>query len=196
MKRSSLALVCAVSAVAGSWAGGCATPEPRGAVRTSKAGATKPIDCSAAAAPYLAELCAMGEPSLTVQGPETYRFLWMRHLHNPVAVRLAREGSDVAVVTIEADTHDPSTKRRHEFVVEGAAWTALRGHLDAADFWNLAGDPGEDERGLDGADWIVEGRRGGIYHSVIRWNPVPGPFRQVCEDFIRLAGLTFPTEIR
>jgi hypothetical protein len=199
MKRQALALVCAATGLAGAafGIGGCATPEPRGAMKLSKpAAATKPIDCSEAGAPYLAELCAMGEPSLTVQGPETYRFLWMRHMHNPVAVRLTRAGNDVAVTTIESDLRDPATKRRHEFIVEGSAWTALRAHLDAADFWNLAGDPGEDERGLDGADWIVEGRRGGIYHSVIRWNPPAGPFRQVCDDFIRISGLSFPTEIR
>jgi hypothetical protein len=179
--------------------GGCATPEPRGAVKTSKPNAavrTQPVDCSEAGAPYLAELCAMGEPSLSVQGPETYRFLWMRHLHNPVAVRLTRAGNDIAVVTVESDVRDPAAKRRHEFVVDGAAWTTLRAHLDAADFWNLAGDPTDDERGLDGADWIIEGRRGGIYHSVVRWNPPPGPFRRACEDFIRISGLAFPTEIR
>jgi hypothetical protein len=138
----------------------------------------------------------MGEPSLSEQGPEGYRFLWMRHLHNPVAVRLARAGDEVSVVTVEADEHDPTSKRRHEFAASGAAWTTLLGHLQAADFWNLAGDPSDEERGLDGADWIVEGRRGGIYHSVIRWNPGAGPFREVCEDFIKVSGLSFPTEIR
>jgi len=161
-----------------------------------RSGAPRPVDCSEAPAPHLAELCAMGEPSLSVQGPESYRFVWMRHLHNPVAVRLARAGADIAVVTVEADVHDPATKRRHEFTADTRAWTSLLAHLEAADFWNLAGDPTDDEQGLDGADWIIEGRRGGVYHSVIRWNPAQGPFRLACEDFIKLSGLSFPTEIR
>ena len=66
---------------------------------------------------------------------------------------------------------------------------ALRTHLAAADFWNMPGDPSDDERGLDGADWVIEGRRNGVYHSVIRWEPRPGPFRTACEDFIALSSI-------
>jgi hypothetical protein len=189
-QASALAFTALVSSAS------CATPQPRSAVMVRKAGPAGPVDCSKAPAPHLAELCAMGEPSLLVQGPEAYRFMWMRNLHNPVAVRLTRAGDDIAVVTVEADVRDPATKRRHEFVTGAATWRGLLGHLEAADFWNLAGDPSDEERGLDGADWIIEGRRGGIYHSVIRWNPTPGPFRDACEDFIKVSGLSFPTEIR
>lgn len=175
----------------------CAHPEPRGPVKTSKTAARAPASCGEAPAPHLAELCAMGEPPLTVSGPETYRFTWMRNLHNPVAVRVSRAGgAGIGIVTVESDLHDPSKNRRHEFVVAGEAWAPLLKHLESADFWNLAGDPSDEERGLDGADWVIEGRRAGIYHSVIRWNPVPGPFRSACEDFIQLSGLSFPTELR
>jgi hypothetical protein len=152
--------------------------------------------CSEAAAPHLAELCAMNEPSLSASGPETYRFTWMRHHHNPVAVRMSRAGDGIAVVAVQADVHDPTNARRHEFKVTVDAWKTLLAHLDAADFWNMAGDPEDDERGLDGADWIIEGRRANIYHSVIRWEPKPGPFRVACEDFINVSGLSFPAEIR
>jgi len=174
---------------------GCAHAPPRGPVATTKAGPAL-SRCGDAPAPHLAELCGMGEPSLSVSGPETYRFLWMRHLRNPVAVRVTRSGAGVAVVSIESDVHDPAVKRRHEFVAGGEAWTAFLTHLQAADFWNLAGDPEDDERGLDGADWVLEGRRGGVYHSVIRWEPKPGPFRDSCEELIKLAGVSFPAEIR
>jgi hypothetical protein len=152
--------------------------------------------CGDAPAPHLAELCAMKEPSLAETGPETYRFVWMRHHHNPVAVRVSRAGDGVAVVAVQADIHDPANARRHEFKVSDSAWTALLGHLQAADFWNMAGDPQEDERGLDGADWIIEGRRAQLYHSVIRWEPRAGAFRDACDDFIKLSGLSFPAEIR
>ena len=176
---------------------GCAHAPPRGPIATTRAGvAPAGGSCAEASAPYLAELCAMGEPSLSVAGPETYRFVWTRHLRNPVAVRVTRAGADVAVVMVELDAHDPSAKRRHEFVASGEVWAALHRHLEAADFWNLAGDPGEDERGLDGADWVIEGRRGGLYHSVIRWEPKAGPFRDACEDLIKVAGASFPAEIR
>jgi len=196
MRQSALGLVC-VGATA--LAVGCATPTPRGPVPTSPAtganGSNGASSCGDATEPFLAELCAMGEPALSVAGPETYRFVWVRHLHNPVAVRLGHAEDGVSVVAIEADARDASSERRHEFKAPDAAWTTLRAHLEAADFWNLPGDPSDDERGLDGADWIIEGRRNGVYHSVIRWEPRPGPFRAACEDFITLSGLSFAAEI-
>jgi hypothetical protein len=201
MTRLELVLVGTVIRFASVGLGGaglaCAHAPPRGPIATTRAGvAPAPGHCGEATAPYLAELCGMDEPSLSLAGPETYRFVWLRHLRNPVAVRVTRAGADVAVVMVEADVHDPSAKRRHEFVTGGEVWTALLTHLQAADFWNLAGDPEDDERGLDGADWVVEGRRAGIYHAVIRWEPKPGPFRDACEALIKASGLSFPAEIR
>jgi hypothetical protein len=178
-------------------AGACAHPPPRGPVATTRAGVGPASgNCGDATAPYLAELCGMDEPSLSVSGPETYRFVWTRHLHNPAAVRVTRAGADIAVVSVQADARDPSAKRRHEFIVGPEIWKKLLGHLEAADFWNLPGDPEENERGLDGADWVIEGRRANIYHAVVRWEPKPGPFRDACEDLIRVSGLEFPAEIR
>jgi hypothetical protein len=177
---------------------GCAHPPPRGPIATTRAGVgPAPGSCGDATEPFLSELCGMGEPSLSVSGPEAYRFVWVKHQRNPAAVRVTRAGSDeIAVVSVQADARDPSTKRRHEFNVGLEVWNSLRAHLEAADFWNLAGDPAENERGLDGADWVIEGRRANIYHSVIRWEPKPGPFRDACEDLIRVSGLAFPAEIR
>ncbi|HTA21255.1 MAG TPA: hypothetical protein VK989_18310 [Polyangia bacterium] len=191
MMRSALVVTCTVVCA-------CATPAPRGAVAvTSAAAGPKLASCADASAPYLAELCGMHEPSLSIAGPETYRFVWTSPPRNPVAVRLSRAGETaIAVVAIEGDERNPAAQRRHEFTVPNAVWIGLRKHLDAADFWNLAGDPADDERGLDGADWALEGRRGGVYHSVIRWEPRPGPFRTACEDLIKVSGISFPAEIR
>jgi hypothetical protein len=193
MTRPGLVLACAVLFLS------CAHASPRGPIATKdpdSALAPKYETCGDAPAPYLAELCAMKEPSLQLTGPEAYRFVWMRHHHNPIAVRLSLASDGVAVVAVQSDAHDPTNARRHEFKAAAESWNTLLGHLQATDFWNMAGDPEEDDRGLDGADWIIEGRRGGIYHSVIRWQPGPGPFREACEDFIKLSGLSFPAEIR
>jgi hypothetical protein len=175
----------------------CAHPPPRGPIATTRAGVGPAAgNCGDTTQPFLGELCGMDEPSLSVSGPETYRFVWVRHQHNPAAVRVTRAGDEIAVVSVQADARDPSAKRHHEFTVGQDVWKAFLAHLEAADFWNLPGDPDESERGLDGADWIIEGRRANIYHSVIRWEPKPGPFRDACEDLIRVSGLTFPREIR
>jgi hypothetical protein len=192
MKR--IALIFLVLACVSLVASACAHPPPRGPVATTRETATG--TCGRDGAPYLAELCAMGEPSLSVAGPETYRFVWTRHQRNPVAVRVSRAPTGIAVVSIELDAHDAKSQRRHEFMLAGDAWTDLLARLDIAGFWSLPGDPEEDERGLDGADWTIEGRRGGVYHSVIRWEPKPGPFRDACAELIKLSGLSFPAEIR
>jgi hypothetical protein len=183
-------LLVTVSAVA--IVGGCGhTPSAR--APTMKPG----VACSDQDAPYLVELCAMDEPSLQQPGPETYRFVWLKTFRNPVAVRLSRSGDVVRVVSVEADAHDPKAKRRHEFTVAVDAWTTVLTHLTAADFWHLSSEQSEDERGLDGADWVVEGRRAGLYHAVNRWNPGPGPFRAACEALVKASGLSFlPSEIR
>jgi hypothetical protein len=187
----------ATLAIAAGLGAGCAHPPPRGPIATTRAGVAPAAgSCGDASSPFLAELCGMGEPSLSVSGPETYRFVLTRHLHNPVAVRVSRAGAEVALVSVQADARDPSVSRRHEFTVGPEVWTSLQRHLEAADFWNLAGDPEDNERGLDGADWILEGRRANIYHSVIRWQPKLGPFRDACEVLINASGLSFPAEIR
>jgi hypothetical protein len=193
---TSLAALATLATVVG-FGAGCAHPPPRGPVATTRGGVGPAAgSCGDASEPFLAELCGMDEPSLSVTGPETYRFVWTRHLHNPVAVRVTRAGGEVSLVSVQADARDPSVKRRHEFTVGPEVWTSLQRHLEAADFWNLAGDPGENERGLDGADWVLEGRRANIYHSVVRWQPKPGPFREACEVLIEASGLSFPAEIR
>src|SRR4051812_31781824 len=118
MTRPGLVLACAVLCLS------CAHPAPRGPVATTSPGsplAPRYATCGDAPAPHLAELCAMKEPSLAETGPETYRFVWMRHHHNPVAVRVSRAGDGVAVVAVQADIHDPANARRHEFKVSDSA---------------------------------------------------------------------------
>ena len=73
----------------------------------------------------------------------------MSALRAPMAVAVevsVAAGADIAVVSVQADARDPSAKRRHEFTVGPEIWKKLLGHLEAADFWNLPGDPEENER--------------------------------------------------
>jgi hypothetical protein len=48
-------------------------------------------------------------------------------------------------------------------------WGRLQAALIAASFWALG--PDERRRGLDGSDWLIEGRREDIYRAVSRWSP-------------------------
>jgi hypothetical protein len=182
---TTLCLVAAVAFAAG--VAGCghaaATAEPE-ARATSVCAAQEPT--------FLADLCAMQEPSLAVDGPETYRFVWLRSFRDPIAMRLARTPEGIRVLSVEGDAHSNKILRRHEFPVTDAAWAKFVSHVEAADFWNLPKDDPDELTGEDGADWILEGRRNGKYHVVVRWSPKNGPFRDACTDLIGLSGLLFP----
>jgi hypothetical protein len=57
--------------------------------------------------------------------------------------------------------------------------------LIAASFWAL--DPEERPLGLDGSDWLIEGRREHIYRAVSRWSP-RGLLYDLGRRFFDLAG--------
>jgi hypothetical protein len=72
-----------------------------------------------------------------------------------------------------------------EFAVAPEGWTSLRDALIAADFWSL--DPTERRLSLDGAQWLIEGRKENVYHGVSRWSPQGGLYA-LGRLFFALAG--------
>jgi hypothetical protein len=64
-------------------------------------------------------------------------------------------------------------------------WEKLQRALMISNFWSL--DTADEQLGLDGAQWLIEGRRGDIYHSVERWSP-RGAVRDLGCLFFALAG--------
>jgi hypothetical protein len=70
-------------------------------------------------------------------------------------------------------------------VLSATDWGRLRRILDTAKFWSLAAR--ENSYGLDGADWLIEGRRKDIYHAVRRWSP-RGEIHDVGRLFFTMAG--------
>ena len=137
---------------------------------------------------YAKHLHAMHEPSLlglsTDASRESYRFLWLRSFHHPVSARLevAKDGS--AHLSVKVLSGRGGYEPGHIFLnrntsVSKEAVVHFLQLLQKADFWNI---PTEEEEGnvvgLDGAQWIMEGVRGGQYHVVDRWSPDDGPFRK------------------
>jgi hypothetical protein len=127
---------------------------------------------------YTPLLLAMNEPSLScapVPGA-TYRFLWVRTLGRPLAVRFDAAPGEVVLEILELggaggyvfprDVVRKSTRR----LTPGSSME-LRAALEAADVWTM---PSWSARGgQNGARWIVEARRGATYHVVDRWSPQP-----------------------
>jgi hypothetical protein len=144
---------------------------------------------------YSKHLMAMKEPSLScgeVDYSEAYRFLWLRNFHQPIAVRISRTGDAYTlriVQTSGAGGYRPGDVLRAETrTLTATQWQKLKVELKKANFWKEPTEPPPDGIvGLDGAQWIFEGRFDD-YHIVDRWS-AEGPFRELGLVFIDLADL-------
>jgi hypothetical protein len=67
-------------------------------------------------------------------------------------------------------------------------WGKMQTALTMSDFWSLATNDGR--MGFDGANWLIEGRRGDTFHAVNRWSP-RGVVRDLGRTFFALAGSPF-----
>jgi len=139
---------------------------------------------------YSAFLREMDEPSLSCGDGEgdAFRFLWLRTWGRPIAVRLHRSSGGASLFAVELDGaggYEPGkVSRRIERKLTEAEW---KGVEDAARRLAFAELPAQtNETGLDGAQWILEGR-GSRYHVVDRWSPKEGPFLELCLSLLKLA---------
>jgi hypothetical protein len=143
---------------------------------------------------YGKHLAAMNEPSLSCSRPttsEAYRFVWLRSFHEPWAIRVERTATGAHLFAVETDGRGgygagrPSDTISRE--LDSSGWNSLAACIQSADFWQMPLD--EERSGFDGAEWIVEGLRGGEYRVISRWSPGSGSFHDLGRCFIRLARL-------
>jgi hypothetical protein len=92
---------------------------------------------------------------------ESYRFLWLRSFHHPIAVRvdLLADGSWVLVTKVASGAGGCSpgtltTNTSRQLTAQEAQ--SLRSKVEGGGFWN-APNPVNDQTGTDGSDWIIEG---------------------------------------
>jgi hypothetical protein len=147
---------------------------------------------------YSDELRKMLEPSLScgdVPG-DTFRFTWLRSFHPQVAVRVFAGPEFAELIAIQmsgSGGYAPAAAvdQPHR-VLSSREWDDLNNAVAQTDFWNLPSWRGRG--GIDGAQWIVEGRVGSQYHVVNRWTPDPGNFRDLGLLFLKLANFSFPED--
>lgn len=122
---------------------------------------------------------------------ESYRFLWLRSFHNPVAVRIWKCGSVRFVSVKELDGaggYEPGKlklERKRELTPD--EWREFMRYLEDSCYWQLP--TRDDSIGFDGAQWIFEAVKGGRYHVVDRWTPQNGSYRELCLYALKLSGL-------
>lgn len=155
---------------------------------------------------FSAHLRAMREPSLScgqLAASESYRFLWLRTFHEPIAVRVSRTGERHtldAVILDGAGGYDPGkVARRVQRELTQADWTRVSLALEQMNFqsmpsaepWDVSEDPATGGLILrtsnDGAQWILE-RRSGSYHAIDRHGGADGT-GEAGRIFLDLSGL-------
>ena len=145
---------------------------------------------------YSKNLSAMNEPSLwnarETRSREAYRFVWLRTFHRPFAFRLELSPDGTGVLTAKSASgsggYDPGQLVLNKTVqLKATEVRDFTSRLDKLGFWALpTQDPSAS--GLDGAQWIFEGIKDGRYHTVDRWTPKSGSFRELMLRLVTLAG--------
>jgi hypothetical protein len=152
---------------------------------------------------YTEQLKALGEPSLFEakqdSSVQTYRFLWLRSFHRPVAVRVQMHADGSATVLTKMANGAGGYKPGRLFVdktelAPGDKVKKLTDKIQSLRYWSL---PERDPKrqGTDGAQWIIEGVDHGSYRLVDRWSPDNGPVRELGLYFLhQLSGLDLKKE--
>jgi hypothetical protein len=153
---------------------------------------------------YTEQLVALREPSLwessKTQQTQSYRFLWLRTFHHPVAIRIDVSPNGTSRLTTKitsgAGGYAPGKLIKNVAVTlnkEQTDWFLEK--IVEHKLWQLP--PMQETGGEDGAQWIVEGIKDGSYHIVDRWSPQDGDVRAIGLIMINdLAKLTLkPSEV-
>jgi hypothetical protein len=142
---------------------------------------------------YSLHLETMNELPLSalINEDESYRFLWLRSFHNPVAIHVWRAGGRYFMTVKRLNGrggYDPGTVDldRTRSLTEND-WDAFMMHLEHSQYWTMPTK--EDQMCNDGAQWMMEGYREGRYHVVGRQCPGDGAYRDACMYLLRQSGL-------
>jgi hypothetical protein len=146
---------------------------------------------------YSRHLEAMNELPLAAleSEDESYRFLWLRTFHRPVAIHVWRTGERHFMVAKRLNGsggYDPGTFDLYwAHSLSENEWDAFMLHLEHSTYWLM--QMGDYEMSQDGAQWIMEGYREGRYHVVDRQSPDTGAYRDACMYLLRQSGLLAET---
>jgi hypothetical protein len=146
---------------------------------------------------YSRHLDAMNELPLSAleKEDESYRFLWLRAFHRPVAIHVWRAGARYSIVVKRLNGRGGYDPGRFDLYwshsLSENEWDAFMLHLEHAQYWLM---PTQDDRIMfDGAQWIMEGYREGRYHVVDRQSSDTGAYRDACLYLLRQSGLLAET---
>ncbi len=122
---------------------------------------------------YSRDFYSMGEKSLWPPSSSTetvYRFTHLGAFTGPKTVSLTMMPDGTGSIRMKAMSvsHDAVETDESAPVTQEQVAKFL-GAVKQADFWHMPAE--EASRGLDGAEWILEGVQDGEYHVAVRWCP-------------------------
>lgn len=137
----------------------------------------------------------MKEPILYLDDAknEVYRFTWLRTFHNPIAIRIEKQGDAYLLfwkLCSGAGGYQPGELTiNKQKSIDKATWDKFMELINRTTFWTMTSlDP--DHGGFDGAQWILEGKSAKQYHVVDRWSPnTKDNFNKCCDFLIHLTDL-------
>lgn len=145
---------------------------------------------------YSSNLFAMQEAPLfcgASTDSETYRFTWLRTFNEPVAVRVYQRGGayllEAVILDGKSGFEPGNIKARIAKVISPVEWRRVIGELDRVRFWQMRTTT-DHLIGIDGTQWIMEGRRAGRYHAATRWGGYA--LERAGILFLELAGIDAP----
>jgi len=138
---------------------------------------------------YSHALKVLAEPSLLElaknSSSESYRFLWLRTFHHPVAIRLDVRPDGTGALTKKVGSGSAGFPYTVRLVIENVSRPLTREQtqgflamLIRLGFWSLPSHI-NDQTGTDGSQWVIEGVKEGKYHVVDRWSPDAGAVREL-----------------
>lgn len=146
---------------------------------------------------YSVQLFAMKEPVIYSGKSENeiYRFTWLRSFHHPIAIRVEKH-EETYILTWKmcngAGGYRPGKLIVYkQLIIDKANWSEFKSQIDQMDFWNLKTH--QKVFGCDGAEWILEGKKGNSYHIVDRWSDEgPAEYYKCCKYLLSLTKIDIP----
>jgi hypothetical protein len=138
---------------------------------------------------YSKHLFALREPIIFTDKSscEIYRFTWLRTFHNPVAIRIEKLDSIYSLtwkLSSGAGGYEPGkiVINKHK-TIDKQTWETFINKLNEINFWSLPTNENEN-LGLDGSQWILEGKTPKHYTVVDRWTPNKNSKYYDCCNFL------------
>jgi hypothetical protein len=95
---------------------------------------------------------------------EVYRFSWRSSFDGDACVRITRDDKSIRSLWRK---FGGSAAIAPLSVID---WNRVKTAITVTGFWSIEPESADID-GFDGAQWLIEGRRGDIYHAVQLWSP-------------------------